>query len=213
MLSTFGAKPRLSAAFAVLFARPSAVLQTELVYQVGSVRGLDLNAFAATAGFGYNFDAPWKPRLYAEYNFATGDGNSADNDISTFQNLFPTNHKFYGIMDLFAWQNTHNAMLSFKVAPMKDVTAQVDYRAYWLADTGDVWYRANGTTAVRALNAAARNAGEFAGTELDFVVNWNANKYVQVQAGYSHFFAGDYLKATGYHSDADFAYVQATLSF
>jgi hypothetical protein len=34
-----------------------------------------------------------------------------------------------------------------------------------------------------------------------------------VQAGYSHFFAGDYLKGTGFHSDADFGYVQATISF
>ena len=74
--------------------------QTELAYQVGEVRGLSLNAFAATVGAGYNFDAPMKPRLYAEYNYASGDENSADNDVGTFQNLFPTNHKFYGVMDL-----------------------------------------------------------------------------------------------------------------
>jgi hypothetical protein len=185
----------------------------EFAYQVGDVRGLELNAFAATVGGGFNFDAPWKPRLYAEYNYASGDSNSADGDIDTFQNLFPTNHKFYGIMDVFAWQNLHNAMLSFKVTPVKNVTAQVDYNAFWLADTNDVWYRANGLTAVRPLNAAARNASSYCGSEVDFVVTWNVCKNLQVQGGYSHFFAGDYLKSTGFHSDADFGYLQATITF
>ncbi len=187
--------------------------QGEFAYQVGDVRGLNLNAFAANVGVGYNFDLPMKPRIYAEYNFASGDGNSADGNVGTFQNLFPTNHKFYGIMDVFAWQNLHNAMLSFKVTPVKNVTAQVDYNAFWLADTNDVWYRANGLTAVRPLNARSRAASDYVGSEVDFIVTWNACKYVQVQGGYSHFFAGDYLKSTGFHSDADFGYVQATITF
>jgi len=187
--------------------------QGEFAYQVGDVRGLSLNAFAANVGVGYNFDLPMKPRLYAEYNFASGDGNSADRNVGTFQNLFPTNHKFYGIMDVFAWQNLHNAMLSFKVTPVKNVTAQVDFNAFWLADTNDSWYRANGITAVRPLNAAARGASDYCGSELDFIVTWNPCKAVQIQGGYSHFFAGSYLKSTGFHSDADFGYVQATISF
>ena len=185
----------------------------EFAYQTGDLRGLTLNAFAATVGAGYNFDAPWKPRIYAEYNYASGDGNSADGQIQTFQNLFPTNHKFYGIMDVFAWQNLHNALLSFKVTPVKNVTAQVDYNAFWLADTNDTWYRANGLTAVRPLNKTSRAASDYVGSEVDFIVTWNACKYVQVQGGYSHFFAGDYLKGTGFHSDADFGYVQATITF
>ena len=187
--------------------------QGEFAYQVGDVRGLSLNAFAANVGAGYNFDLPMKPRIYAEYNYASGDGNSADKNLGTFQNLFPTNHKFYGIMDVFAWQNLHNAMLSFKVTPVKNVTAQVDYNAFWLADTNDVWYRANGLTAVRPLNATSRKASDYCGSEVDFIVTWNACKYVQIQGGYSHFFAGDYLKSTGFHSDADFGYVQATITF
>jgi hypothetical protein len=34
-----------------------------------------------------------------------------------------------------------------------------------------------------------------------------------VQAGYSHFFAGDYLDDTGAADDADFAYVMITLTY
>jgi hypothetical protein len=92
----------------------------EFAYQVGTVRGLDLNAFAGTAGVGYNWlEVPRQPRLYAELNYASGDDSPANSaggvtggSIHTFQNLFPTNHFFYGIMDNFAWQNMENVKVS-----------------------------------------------------------------------------------------------------
>ena len=185
----------------------------EFAYQTGDLRGLTLNAFAATVGAGYNFDAPWKPRIYAEYNYASGDGNSGDTQAGTFQNLFPTNHSFYGIMDLFAWQNLQNALVSFKVTPVKNVSVQFDYNAFWLADTNDTWYRANGITTVRPLNKTSRAASDYCGSEVDCIVKWDVNRYLQVQGGYSHFFTGSYLKSTGFSSDADFGYVQATIKF
>ena len=43
--------------------------------------------------------------------------------------------------------------------------------------------------------------------------SWKATSHLHLQAGYSHFFAGGYLGDTGSKSDADFAYVQATLEF
>ena len=99
------------------------------------------------------------------------------------------------------------------MAPLKTVTAQLDYRAYWLASTDDVWYRANGVTAVRPLSAAARQANGFAGQEVDLVVTWNVNKNVQIQGGYSHFFAGNYLADTDSSDGADFAYLQTGFTF
>ena len=185
----------------------------EFAFQTGDVRGLDLTAAAVHAGLGYTFDVPWTPRLGVEYNFATGDSHPGDTDIETFQNLFPTNHKFYGYMDVFSWQNMHNPAISVKAAPCKKVSLQVDYHAFWLMTNEDVWYRANGTTAVRPLSAAARNADKFAGSELDFTVTWKPCKQLALQAGYSHFFAGSYLKDTGANDDADFGYVQATIEF
>lgn len=185
----------------------------EFAFQTGEVRGLDLTAFAVHTGLGYTFDAPWMPRIGIEYNFATGDSNRFDGDVETFQNLFPTNHKFYGFMDVFSWQNIHNPAISLKVSPTKKLTMQVDYHAFWLATNEDAWYRANGATAVRPVNALARNADKFAGSELDVTATWKPFKQVGFQAGYSHFFAGGYLKDTGSQSDADFGYIQTTIEF
>jgi len=185
--------------------------ETEMAIQFGDVKGKDLAAFAGHWGLGYTMlETAWKPRLGVEYNFATGDDNAADGDVNTFQNLFPTNHKFYGFMDVFSWQNMHNPAVSFSVQPSKTVKLQLDYHAFFLAETGDAWYRANGVTQVRPVKSSASN---FVGTELDFTASWKPTKHFGLLAGYSRFFSGDYAKATGASDDADFAYVQATIDF
>ena len=185
----------------------------EFAFQTGDVKGRDLTAFAAHVGTGYTFDIPWTPRLGAEYNFASGDSDPLDREVETFQNLFPTNHKFYGYADFFSWQNIHDAAISLKAQPVKKVTTQLDYHAFWLANTDDSWYRANGVATVRPLTPAARAADNYVGSEIDFTVTWNVRKEVAIQAGYSHFFAGSYLGETGAQDDADFGYLQATVTF
>ncbi len=182
----------------------------EFVAQTGDVKGKDLASFAAHAEAGYTFSAPWKPRLALDYAYGSGDSNGADGKVHTFQNLYPTNHLYYGYMDVFSWQNIHDVSASFKVAPTKTVTAKLDYHVFWLADSGDAWYRANGVTAVRPVNPAASN---FAGSELDLTLTYAPKKWLAFQAGYSHFFAGDYLSDTGAADDADFAYTQVTFKF
>ncbi len=185
----------------------------EAAFQTGEQRGLDLTAYAIHAGAGYTFDAPWTPRLGIEGNYGSGDNDPTDGSSETFQNLFPTNHKFYGYMDVFSWQNMKELAAQLKLQPAKTVTVQLDYHAFWLASTDDVWYRANGITPVRALTPAARNADSFAGSEADVTVTWNVRKWASVQVGYSLFFAGQYLSDTGADSDADFGYVQTTFNF
>ena len=185
----------------------------EFAFQTGKVRGLDLTAFAVHAGLGYTFETPWTPRFGIEYNYASGDSRSQDGNIETFQNLFPTNHPFYGYMDAFSWQNMSNPAISLKVAPCQHVTADLSYNAFWLATNEDSWYRANGISTVRPLNAAAANAGKYAGSEIDFKVTYKPIKPLALEAGYSHFFAGTYLKETGAHSDANFFYVQTKIDF
>ena len=57
------------------------------------------------------------------------------------------------------------------------------------------------------------SAGRFAGTEIDLLVKWSVHRSLAFTAGYSHFFAGDYLDDTGAASDADFGYVMASIKF
>ena len=72
-----------------------------------------------------------------DYSYASGDERDADGHINTFQNLFATNHVFYGFIDEFAWQNLHNPAVHFSVEPSAGIKLALDQRFYWLADSGD----------------------------------------------------------------------------
>lgn len=181
-------------------------------------QSLEHSAFAFEARGGYTFeDLGWKPRLGIEYSVASGDSDPNDDQDESFLNLFPTNHKFYGYMDFFAWKNIHNPSASLKFLPDPKVTIQIDGHAFWLYSNEDAWYRANGVTQVRPVNASARDADSFVGTEVDLTVSYAPVKWLKLQAGYSHFFAGQYVADTAAgpagNDDADFGYLQATIAF
>jgi hypothetical protein len=178
---------------------------------------LDHLAFATHVAGGYTFEqTAGKPRIGLEYNFASGDDDPTDGDHGTFVNLFPTNHKYYGHMDFFSWQNVHNPRLSLSISPVKNLAVRLDYHAFWLATTRDFFYQVNQAPRLGAYGLNP-DSGSFAGQELDLVATYKLRQLGSVEAGYGHFFTGDYiddtLAAKGGSADANWVYVQARLSF
>jgi hypothetical protein len=185
----------------------------EMAYQFGKAADLDHSAFAGNWGFGYNFKHPWKPRLGVQYSFASGDSNPLDGDSETFQNLYPTNHLFYGYMDTASWQNIHNPEVNFSIMPTPKLKLMLDYHAFWNETNSDLWYRANAVTPVRAPAAAAAATDNFRGHEIDLTATYKLNPHVGFMAGYSLFIAGNYLAQTGASDNAHFGYVQVQIDF
>jgi hypothetical protein len=192
-------------------------------FEPSLARRLAHEAFAAHAGGGYTWArAKTAPRAGLEYNFASGDRNPADGKHETFENLFPTNHKFYGYMDFVSWQNLHNVRFTTSLKPAKVLTVSLDYHLFWLADTHDSFYAVSGARrgglAPTPGNGYGLNPGygSFAGSELDLIATCNVKRFAAVQAGYGHFFRGDYVKqslaAVG-SRDADWFYAQAVFNF
>ena len=174
---------------------------------------------AVTAGYTWS-EAPWTPRLGLEYDYATGDRDPADRTSQTFQNLFPSNHAKFGAIDLIGWRNMRNLRASLKVQPSHALSVVLDYHALWLANASDYAYSSNGNSTLRNVTSEQRprdvrtvGASDFLGHEVDLIANWVVNRHLTVLTGYSHFFAGGYLRDTGNHDDADFGYLQGTLSF
>ena len=178
---------------------------------------LDHRAYAASASGGYTFAKAFgTPRLGLEYNFASGDTHPADGDHETFENLFPTNHKFYGFMDFFSWQNLHDARVTSSIKPLKRLTLTLDYHALWLADTSDYFYQVNGAARRTGGYGINPDAGNYVGSEIDVVATYAVTSWASAQLGYGHFFIGDYVKDTltaDRAEDADFLYAQVVVNF
>jgi len=195
--------------------------EAELAGQLGNFldptpgRRLAHRALAAHLAGGYTWkQAPATPRLGLEYNFASGDGDPADGEHGTFENLFPTNHKFYGSMDLFSWQNLHHLRLASALRPVRHLAVTLDYHLFWLADTADAFYQVNGAPRGGPYGRRPENDA-FVGSEINLVATWTMPRGLAAQAGYGHFFRGDYVKQslTAGSRDADWAYVQVVLTF
>ncbi|CAN5489995.1 hypothetical protein BH18VER1_BH18VER1_11310 [soil metagenome] len=198
----------------------------EVAVQSGDVHQTDkqstsrnLRALASHVNAGYTAQGvSWKPRFALEYNFASGDDDPLDGDLHSFQNLFPSNHEKYGFMDEFGWRNIHDLRVQTTAKPAKEWEIGFDYHAFFLANTEDYWYRSNGISTLRTrtpdgVDVRTIGARSFAGHEVDFTIGYEWRKNVKVQAGYSHFFAGDYLSDTGAADDADFGYLMTTISY
>jgi hypothetical protein len=188
-------------------------------------RSLEHIAYALFAGIGYTFaDAPYTPRLGLEYNLGSGDSDPRDDKHETFENLFPTNHKFYGYMDFFSLQNIHNIRLTSSIKPLPRLTLLAEYHAFWLYDTSDNLYAVNGarrggigptTDNGYGVNP---NYDSYVGSEIDFVATYAVSPQGTLEAGFGHFFAGDYIEQslaapTHRSTDANWFYIQANWNF
>src|SRR5437667_11294105 len=99
----------------------------------------------AVSQAGSTFSGTWpNARLGLEYAFASGDSNPFDGKHETFENLFPTNHKFYGYMDFISLQNIHDARGILQLKPHSQLSLAVEGHGFWLANTHDSFYSASG---------------------------------------------------------------------
>ncbi|MEO6035446.1 MAG: alginate export family protein, partial [Verrucomicrobiota bacterium] len=101
--------------------------------------------------------------------------------------------------------------------PLKDLTLTADYHAFWLANTSDLFYQASGASRSTGGYGIKANAGSYVGSEVDLIASYNVCKAANMQAGYGHFFVGDYIKnslsKTSGATDADWVYLQMTVNF
>ena len=179
---------------------------------------LTQDAFMFVAQGGYTFSDWWAtPRLGVEFAYSSGDGNSGDGAHGTFDNLFPTNHKFYGYMDFVSLQNIQDVRGIFQLKPTPRMSVALEGHGFWLADTHDYFYNVSGAPRTTDGYGIHPNYSSFLGTELDVIAGYALTRFAQLEVGYGHFFTGDYidqsLAGVGGSKDANYVYVQTSINF
>ncbi len=185
---------------------------------------LDHKAYAAVLQAGYTWtEHARQPRLAFIYSYGSGDRNAADGRSGTFQNLFPTNHLFYGYMDLSSLQNLHDFRIAYTFKPTATSSVALEAHSQHLSRTSDFWYNVAGVP--RNFTGAAVGSGggyrinpsysSHLGEEIDLVAGWAFRPYAQLEAGASYYFRGSYIKqslaAIG-SKNASYVYLQLTLN-
>lgn len=183
--------------------------ELEAAKQFGKSGSLDVDAQMVVATLGYTFKHSWKPRFALGFDYASGDNHKSDSERNTFDNLYPTNHQFYGYMDFVSLQNINNYRFQFTVFPAKKLELEADLHLIFLDTPKDNLYGANQSVK----RSTTPGASTHVGNEIDLLGKYKVCSFAEIMFGYSHLFAGDFLKSTGKSDDADFVYVQTTLNF
>ena len=194
--------------------RKSWLYEVEGGYQFGSFGDGVQSAGYYVLGGGYELsDRPWKPTLWAYYDWASGNRDPNGKNHGTFIQMFPLSHKYFGFMDLVARQNIRDFNFQWVATPNAKTRLLAWYHIFHLDQAKDALYNAQGL-AVRQDKLG--KSGRFVGQELDFTLQYQISPRADVLFGYSHFFAGRFVRATnsaGVSGNADFYYSQWSYRF
>ncbi|MDR3698777.1 MAG: alginate export family protein [Candidatus Sulfopaludibacter sp.] len=146
-----------------------------------------------------------QPRISLEYNYASGDGAGKDGRRETFDQLYPSNHGYYGMIDQFGWENLKNRRMGFDCAPSKQLKLRADFNQFYLATVQDSLYNSSGSAVVLNRGATSNRIG----AEINGVALYQWSRIWKFGAGYGHLFAGNYLK----QSKLGFGYTYPYLMF
>lgn len=184
---------------------------TEVAGQWGSRSGDLVQAWMWSAETGYTFtNCPWTPRIGLGLDYASGDTDPSDDSHQTFNQLFPLGHAYFGYLDQIGRQNIWAQNVNLTMKPHKQVTTRLAWHTFWLNRGRDALYNAGGAPVRRDPTA---NADTRVGHELDLTVNWKLDAHTSLLFGYSHLWAGPFIRATGSGEDPDLFYIQYQYKF
>jgi Alginate export len=186
----------------------------ETDYQVGRFNAEATHAFSIAAIAGYTLeDAMFRPRTFLGFDIASGGRSSNPGDA--FDQLFPSGHDQFGIIDAIGRQNIIDVHPGFTLTLLENkpgaerLTLLAQYRQFWRESNQDAVYTSSGSI----LRTSGGSNASAIGGEMDLQVNWQINRHFSAYAGYCHFFHGAFIAATGPHSDIDFAFSALTFTF
>lgn len=168
--------------------------EAEWIGERGSDGPNGINAWATTDGVAYRFDPVWwKPRIFYQYDYATGDRNSKDGVHGTFDTMYPTAHDRFGISDLFGWQNIVSQRVGVTVEPRHRWTLTGQFLDLWIASATDGVYNTSGSVIVRDTTG---RSGKHIGDEYDFYTWYELNRHWNIGTGVGHLDGGNFLQHT-----------------
>lgn len=178
----------------------------EAIYQWGQHGDLDISAWTLASNTGYRFDAAWSPEIMVSANIASGDRNSGDGTLGTFDALYPRGN-YFSDAAVLGPANFYNLNPYLKLSPTKQLSLSFDVNWFWRLEDEDGVYGAPGNV----LRAPIAGAGDFVATGASLGAAYQINENVSAEIIYAHNAPGDFITDTGPSEPVDF--LELTLRF
>ncbi len=184
--------------------------EMESAFQVGTHGRRDIRAWMATGEVGHTWSQThFRPRLSTGVDYASGDGDPSDGEVNTFDHILPLGHAYLGYIDFVGRQNILDwrQETRFNLGHGWMVTAA--NHLFWLDEPADALYNAGSGVVRPGRPGAPRRVG----SELDFTASQTFSRFLRLDGGYSRFWAGPFIRATGPSESMDFFYLAIQTTF
>ncbi len=164
----------------------------EAAGQLGTVGDSDITAFGFFGEVGYTFDSEdvIKKRIGLKVDYFTGDRDSTDTKVNTFNPMYPRQGYYRGAGALYA-ANFWDVHPSFTIEKTNEFSFLLDWTWYWRTSVEDGLYIGGSGIPLLAPNDSNK---EYLGSQLDFQFTYTFNKYFKGSINYSHFYSGGFVK-------------------
>lgn len=171
----------------------------EPMLQLGERGGNDIFAGSLSVGGGKNWkDHALNPTFWLYFDYASGDRSPNHGSFTTFNQLFPFGHYYFGWADLIGRQNINDLNAHVYLWPTDWIQVWGQYHHFWLDSRFDALYNAAGNASRRSDTGAAGNA---VGDEFDLIANFTLSQHSNIQLGYCYFLSGNFVQGTGAGGD------------
>ncbi|WP_051321075.1 alginate export family protein [Rhizobium mesoamericanum] len=181
----------------------------EGMFQFGRFDGGDIRAWSLASDMGYTFeDATFSPRLGLRADIISGDRNPNDDDLQTFNPLFPKG-KYFGEIGLVGPSNLIDFHPNLTLQLTDQWTLSGAAVFYWRESLDDGVYDNGGGLVRPSGNSRAR----FIGSQADIVLGWQPTPWFSTELAYSVFAPGQFIKDTGPSKTTQFVGFEAVVKF
>jgi hypothetical protein len=182
----------------------------EAVLQTGAYGADRIAAWGWRSVFGYTVHGDKKKvRLYAEYNYASGDRDGADGRRGTFDELYPSTHDRFGMADQIMWCNMRNTQGGVEFPLLRALRMKAAFTSLWLAESADGLYRGGQRSVVVADGSGGRHVGE----EIDLQGAFPIGRKTQIATGFGRLYPGHFLKTANRRLPLNFYFLSVSRTF
>ncbi len=181
----------------------------EYTAQFGRFNTGNIRAWGTGYHLGYTFNqVRFAPHPELDGGILSGDHNTHDNTLSTFNPLFP-NGNFLSQSILLGPFNLILVRPTFKTALTRKVSTNTNVELLWRQATEDGVYNIAGILTHAPGNSTAR----FIGTQVQQEIDYAFSRHLSGSLAYEHFFAGEFLKQSPPGHSLNFISPQLTYNF
>jgi Alginate export len=174
--------------------------------QTGSVGSKDIRAWAGGSRIGYTFnDVTWKPRVGLQMDIASGDSHPGDNQIGTFNPLFPNGY-YFSLAGYTGYANLIHVKPSITLKPIDKLSVMTAIGLQWRQTTEDAVYVQPNVPIAGTAGQGNRWTGVYGQIRTDY--GFNSNLAGAIEA--VHYDVGSAIRDAGGH---DSNYVGVELKF